>query len=222
MIEVGALRFSYPDSTFRLEVDDFRVEQGQAIALVGPSGSGKTTFLYLLAGILTPRSGTIRVGDFTVSGASDESRRRFRIARIGFVFQELHLLDYLDVRENIALPIRLDPSRALDSVSLARIVRLAERVGIADKLSRFQNALSQGERQRVAICRALVSDPVVIFADEPTSSLDVSTSATTLSLMLELVREHRTTLLMLTHDESLLGHFDRVVRLPEFSEMSTR
>ena len=136
--------------------------------MVGPSGSGKTTLLNLIAGILTPEAGRIDVAGTEVSGLSDAERRRFRASRIGFVFQDFALLDYLSVRQNIYYPYRITPALVLDEAARDRAERLATACGIGDKLDRHPSALSQGEQQRVAICRALVTQPKLILSDEAT------------------------------------------------------
>jgi ABC-type lipoprotein export system ATPase subunit len=216
MIGIRQLEFHYPNGEFRLAIPEFTVARGERLAVIGPSGSGKTTILNLIAGILTPITGTVNVGDVPVNQLSDAERRDFRITNIGFVFQDFELLDYLNVLDNILHPYRITRALMLDKDVRARALMLAEAMGIGDKLKRFTNDLSQGERQRAAICRALLPHPKVILADEATGNLDPSNKTRILDLLFRSVEEHDTTLLAVTHDHELLKRFDRVVDFQDF------
>jgi putative ABC transport system ATP-binding protein len=217
MIELDDVHFGYGGDGFELHVPSLRIERGASVAVVGPSGSGKTTLLHLIAGIRIPRSGRLVVDGEELSGRGDAGRRRFRISRIGFVLQEFELLEYLTARENILLPYRINRSLRLTPEVRQRAAGLAESAGLdGGKLDRYPHTLSQGEKQRVAICRALVTEPRVILADEPTSNLDPDNAAATMRSMFSLVRRRGATLVMLTHDESLLEGFDRVIRVTDF------
>ena len=211
MISMRGVRFGYGDGGVELRVDGLEVGEGERVAVVGPSGSGKTTLLGLMGGVLVPDEGVVSVDGVEVSGMRDGARRRFRAARVGFVFQEFELLEYLSVGENIVLPYRLGDGGRLDDAARERGAGLAERVGLGEKLGRSVGTLSRGERQRVAICRAMVREPGVILADEPTSSLDEGSSGAVMDLMMGLIEERGATLVMLTHDRGVLGRFDRVV-----------
>ena len=211
MIEFENMTFSYPHGTFRLRVPSLRIERGQKVAFIGPSGSGKTTLLHLAAGILPPASGAIRVDGVDLTARSDAARRDFRISRIGLIFQEFELMEYLTVRENILLPYRVNRSLRLTRDVRSSVDELAEAVGIGGSLDRRPHHLSQGERQRVAISRALITRPGMIFADEPTGNLDPRTSRTILQVVLDQAAASGATVLMVTHDHSLLERFDRVV-----------
>ncbi len=217
MIEIADLRFEYSSGGFELAIPSLGIERGEKVAFVGPSGSGKTTLIYLIAGIYRPERGRIEVDGFDVTGSSDRELRNFRISRIGFVFQEFELLDYLTVGENILLPYHVNRSLDLDSRARSRVKDLARTVGLADKVARRPAELSHGERQRVAICRALVTEPGIIVADEPTGNLDSDTTESIMKLLIEQVEKRGTTLIMVTHDRSLLGAFDRVVDVHELS-----
>lgn len=211
MIEFENILFAYPGSAFRLAVASLRVEAGEKIALTGPSGSGKTTLLNMAAGILLPDAGTVRVAGRTISTQSDRARRNFRVSGIGMVFQEFELLEYLTVRENILLPYRINPRLKLTGQVRAAAADLAATAGITETLNRRPDRLSQGERQRVAICRALVTSPGIILADEPTGNLDPTTSRTIVELLLARAAAAEATLMMVTHDHSLLDSFDRTI-----------
>jgi ABC-type lipoprotein export system ATPase subunit len=172
MIDIHSLEFHYRTGEFRLSVPEFAVAKSEKIAVIGPSGSGKTTFLNLIAGILTPMKGAISVDEVKVSELTDAGRRDFRITTIGFVFQDFELLDYLNVMDNILHPYRITSALMLDKEVRARAAILAEEMGIDDKLKRNANDLSQGEKQRAAICRALLPQPKLILSDEATGNLD--------------------------------------------------
>ena len=145
-----------------MSINGFDVSGGEKIAVIGPSGSGKTTLLNLIAGIMTPQNGTVSVDDAQVSALGDRERRDFRISNIGFVFQDFELLDYLNVFDNVLHPYRITGALKLDKAVRARAEALTRDMGISDKLKRNPNDLSHGEKQRVAICRALLPQPKLI------------------------------------------------------------
>jgi len=216
LIEIRGLCFRYPDGAFTLEMPEFRVEQGEKLAVIGPSGSGKTTLLNLIAGIVTPEQGGVRVQETAVSDLDDAHRRDFRIRHIGFVFQDFELLDYLNVLDNILHPYRITRALRLDAGVRRQAASLAEKMGIGDKLGRHADDLSQGEKQRVAICRALLPGPRLLLADEATGNLDPDNKGRILDLLFDSVEAHGTTLLAVTHDHELLPRFDRVVDFTAF------
>ncbi|NQT40352.1 MAG: ATP-binding cassette domain-containing protein, partial [Planctomycetes bacterium] len=172
MIAVENLDFRYGQSGFRLRVPQLVIERGAKVALVGPSGSGKTTLLNLMAGITLPLAGRVVTHEVEVSSLGDAARRDFRIRHIGLVFQEFELLDHLTVLDNILLAYRISAALRLDTSVRDRAARLARDVGLGDKLHRHVRRLSQGERQRVAVCRALLPEPPLLLCDEPTGNLD--------------------------------------------------
>lgn len=208
--------FHYPSGEFHLSVPEFNVEPSEKVAVIGPSGSGKTTLLNLIAGIMTPIKGTIRVGDVEVSEFNDRGRRDFRITNIGFVFQDFELLDYLNVMDNILHPYRITNALTLDKNVKARAATIAQEMGIGDMLKRPANDLSQGEKQRTAICRALLPNPKLILADEATGNLDPDNKTLILDLLFRSVEDHNATLLAVTHDHELLKRFDRVIDFKDF------
>jgi len=211
MIDIQGLQFSYGESDFSLQVPELAVARGETVAIVGPSGSGKTTLLNLIAGNAIPRSGTVNTNGEEVSGLHDAARRSFRIANIGLVFQEFELLEYLNVLDNILLPYRINRALTLDSDVRGRAAALAEQVGIADKLQRYANHLSQGEKQRVAVVRALVVRPPLLLADEPTGNLDPVNKERVLDILLEYAENNNATLITVTHDHDILHRFQRVI-----------
>ncbi len=211
MIEIEALRFHYPQGEFELAIPRMSVAQGEKVAVIGPSGSGKTTLLNLVAGISRPDQGRITVAGHEVSSSSDAARRDFRITNIGFVFQDFELLDYLSVFDNILHPYRITRALRLNRDVQNRAFELARQLGIGDKLKRYSGELSQGEKQRAAICRALLPQPRLILADEATGNLDPRNKCRILDLLFASMEASNATLLAVTHDHELLPRFDRVI-----------
>ena len=218
MISISNLEFRYPRSDFLLRVDELEIEQGAKIAIVGPSGSGKTTLLNLLSGIVVADHGQVVVAGVNVTEFGDVQRRGFRVANIGLVFQQFELVQYLSVVDNIVLPYLISSELSDRKGATVRARELAERMGIGDKLKRFPSQLSQGEQQRVAICRALVADPKLILADEPTGNLDPKNKDAILQLMFESCEQDNKTLLVVTHDMNILEGFDKVIDFEEFRQ----
>ncbi|MEM9944070.1 MAG: ABC transporter ATP-binding protein [Planctomycetota bacterium] len=216
MISVENLQFKYPRSDFALQVPSLKISPGDRVAIVGPSGSGKTTLLNLISGIATPDQGTITVGEINLPKLSEKQRRDFRISQIGFVFQKFELLDYLNVKDNILLPFLINDSLMLSSEVIERAESLTTQMGIKNKLNRRSDQLSQGEQQRVAICRALITQPNLILADEPTGNLDPNNKKLILDLLFHQATENKQTLIVVTHDMTLIDRFDTVVNFEEF------
>ena len=211
MIRIADLEFRYPQGDFELSIPSLLVEGGERVGVIGASGSGKTTLLHLIAGITSPTAGSIETGGTALARLDDADRRAFRIRRIGLVFQEFELLEYLDVLDNILLPYRIGSALRLDGAVRDRAAALARRVGLADELRRPSTQLSQGEKQRVAVCRALIAEPDLLLADEPTGNLDPANKNRVLDILVDYAEEHGATLVTVTHDHDLLGRFGRVI-----------
>jgi putative ABC transport system ATP-binding protein len=211
VIRLDNLEFQYRGSDFFLRIAALTVESGSRAAVIGPSGSGKTTLLNLISGVSVPSAGRITVDGVEISAMPEPARRRYRIQNIGMVFQEFELLDYLTVLDNILLPYRISPALRLTRDVRQRAEELARGVGIGDKLSRNVDRLSHGERQRVGICRALVTRPPLVLADEPTGSLDPGNKGRVLEILIDYARRSSATFIAVTHDHDLLGHFERVI-----------
>ena len=193
----------------RVLVDlDIEVAAGEFVVVLGRSGSGKSTLLHLLGAMDRPTGGRLRVGDTELAGLGEEARARFRRSRIGFVFQAYNLLPTLSVRENLQLPLRLN-----GLPDAGRSTRLLEELGLAGKADRRPDQLSGGEQQRVAVARALIHDPLLVLADEPTGNLDEESARDVLALFARLVRERRGTLIMATHSAETRAYADRVLKL---------
>lgn len=218
MIHLRDLQFGYPEGGFQLRVPELRVAAGEKVALTGPSGSGKTTLVNLLAGILEPNSGSIEMAGLDLTTLPVEERQDVRVVKMGLVFQELELLSYLNVLENILLPYRLSSMLELDDEARARARQLAESVGLGDKLRRFPEKLSQGERQRVAVCRAMVTRPAIVLGDEPTGNLDADNRDVAIDALFSYVEEAGAPLIVVTHDADLVGRFDRIVDIRELGQ----
>ncbi len=212
-IEISDLTFSYEAQGFELNIPQLSIAEGKHVAIVGPSGCGKTTLAYLISGIHVPSGGNVDIGRDSITRMTDGQRRDFRISNIGFIFQEFELLEYLRVEENIILPYLLNASLELDKAVYERARSLAESVGLGDKLHRYPGELSQGEKQRLAICRALITDPCIIMADEPTGNLDDGNTDTIMDLIRNQARRSDATFVMITHERHLLDRFDDVVDL---------
>jgi putative ABC transport system ATP-binding protein len=204
---------------FQLAFRELNLPAGDSLVCIGPSGCGKSTLLQLLAGILVPESGRVLLGDVDLTQRSEVQRRDYRISNIGLVFQEFELLEHLTVAENVLLPYFVNRNLRRDDAAEQTLRELAERLGIIAHLPRKPHKLSQGERQRVALCRALVTRPRLLLADEPTGNLDPDNTGNVMDLLLEEVRRRGTTLVMVTHDHDLVPKFDHVL---DFKDMISR
>jgi putative ABC transport system ATP-binding protein len=211
MIELSHIKFEYRQSGFRLQFDSVKAGSKKAVALIGPSGCGKTTLMSLIAGILPSQEGNILINNARIHQLSDKQRRLFRIQNIGFVFQDFALLEYLNLYENILHPYRINAALTLDAGVKERARNLAERVGISTRLKNYPGQTSIGEQQRCAIARALLNEPSVILADEPTGNLDPKNKKAILEILLQYVQDHEATLLVATHDYDLLEYFDETI-----------
>ena len=189
----------------------FSIPQGAFVAIVGPSGSGKTTLLGLLAGLDTPTRGTVVLDGADLAGMDEDARARLRGAKVGFVFQTFQLIPTLTAAENVQVPLELRGESGAD----VRARELLGRVGLGDRLHHFPNQLSGGEQQRVAIARAFSNAPRILFADEPTGNLDTDTGGRIVELLESLNRESNTTVVLVTHDLSLAGRAQRIIRLSD-------
>jgi putative ABC transport system ATP-binding protein len=188
---------------------DLNVYAGEMVAVLGRSGSGKSTLLNLLGGLDQPDAGRITVAGESLTDTSERERTRIRLRRIGFVFQSFQLIEELTGADNVLLPTRLPGAPAGAS---ARAERLLEQLGVADVAARRSHELPGGEQQRLAIARALVNDPVLILADEPTGNLDTSSAATVLALLRSIATGGRGVVLV-THEQQASAEADRVVHL---------
>lgn len=210
-IEVDQLCQSVQDSSGRLDIltdISFAVPEGQALAITGSSGSGKSTLLGLMAGLDVPSSGTVRLLGHDLFSQTEEQRAALRAKYVGFVFQSFQLLPNLTALENVMLPLELAGKSAK-----ADALAMLERVGLQGRINHYPSTLSGGEQQRVSLARAFVVQPRILFADEPTGSLDTQNGQKIIELMFALHREHNTTLVLVTHDPELAAKCQCELRL---------
>lgn len=214
-LHVSDLRFAYSAEGFRVHVPQLELAAGKALALAGPSGAGKSTLLRLLTGLLTPTTGKVSLGAAQMETMTHEARRAFRLQHIGLVFQDFALLDYLTVTENILLPHQFRGTA--NAAVRTKMLDLTQCLHIDRYLDKRVSHLSQGERQRVAVARALVHEPQFVFADEPTASLDPARGRIVVDMLLEDTRRRGACLVMVTHDPNLLPLFDQTVRMEDLA-----
>ena len=188
---------------------DLAVTQGEAVAVVGASGSGKSTLLAILAGLDTPSAGAVELDGQDIFAVDEDQRAAMRGRAVGFVFQSFQLLPSLTALENVMLPLELGNDREAET----KAKDVLTRVGLGERLHHYPKHLSGGEQQRVALARAFVVRPKLLLADEPTGSLDAASGAEVIRLLFDMNREYGTTLVLVTHDESLAARCARVVRL---------
>lgn len=216
MIRIDGLEKIYPTPDGQqikvLDIPELVVEAGEELAVAGPSGSGKTTLLHLMAGIITPSRGRVLINGQPIHSWPEARRDAFRAHTIGYVFQSFNLLPSLTALENVMVALAVAgsvPPRERE----ARARRVLERMGLGARLHYRPGRLSGGEQQRVSLARALVNEPTLLLADEPTANLDYHTGRVVMALLRDLVAEHRATLVVATHDFELLATFPRVFPL---------
>jgi len=188
---------------------DLAVTPGEALAVLGASGSGKSTLLAILAGLDTPSAGEVRIDGMDLFALDEDQRAELRGRSVGFVFQSFQLLPALTALENVMLPLELSEQNDAEAQAREMLVR----VGLGERLQHYPKHLSGGEQQRVALARAFVVRPKLLFADEPTGSLDADSGAAVIRLLFDMNREYGTTLVLVTHDEQLASRCQRAVRL---------
>ena len=194
-------------------VDDvsLSIEAGEFVALVGPSGSGKTTLLAILAGLLRPTEGTVKIDGEDLSSLSERKRAFFRRQKIGFTFQANNLVPYLTVLENVTLMLKLNNN--YDKIGMQRAKDLLDRLGLSERLNYLPRQVSGGQQQRVAIARSLIHLPSVVLADEPTASLDTERAFQVVETFSNLIHEQKRAGVMVTHDLRMVKYVDRVIQM---------
>lgn len=209
MLEIRELTLSFGE-TKALRGVDLTVDKGSVVALTGPSGCGKSTLLHLMAGLLKPDSGTVRVGDLELSAASDKARSRWRLHNCGFVFQLGELVPELSLADNVALPLT---GRMPEAEIRTRVSETMAALEIDAMAERMPSEVSGGQAQRAAVGRALVHNPSVVLADEPTGSLDQANGTAVLELLLHAAAERGATVVLASHDRALADAADTEIRM---------
>ena len=214
LIECHSLGFSYGDDANQTDVlnnINFSMKSGESVAILGQSGCGKSTLLNLIAGLDTPTSGEVLIKNTNICSLNENARTKLRADTFGFVYQFHHLLRDFSALDNVALPLLIkgdDKKSALQSAE-----GLLKKIGLGRRLQHKPGELSGGERQRVAIARAIITKPTCLIADEPTGNLDAHSASEALSLLLELNEERRSSLLIVTHDQTIANKMDRILTL---------
>lgn len=211
-IEVVRLSKRVADATGELTIlrdIDFTVRPSETLAIVGASGSGKSTLLGLLAGLDIPTEGTVKLDGVDIFALNEDQRAGLRQEKLGFVFQSFQLLGHLTALENVMLPMELRREEG----ARERAEAMLARVGLSSRLRHYPKYLSGGEQQRVALARAFVTEPPLLFADEPTGSLDAATGEAIIRLMFELNEERGSTLVLVTHDPSIAARCGRIITI---------
>lgn len=220
LLEINQLikSFASPDGGNHLVVDvpEFALEEKSQVALSGESGSGKTTFLHLIAGILKPDSGSIKLDGREMSALSEPERDRLRATSIGYIFQTFNLLQGYTCLENVLLGMSFGPGADREFAK-----QLLERVGLGNRLKHYPRQLSTGQQQRVAVARALANRPKLVLADEPTGNLDHRNAGEALDLIREACRENGAAFLLVSHDRDVLGKFEKVISLEQLNRAAT-
>lgn len=192
-----------------LQATSMAIDKGDSLAIVGASGSGKSTLLGLLAGLDLPTKGNIRLAGHMITDLSEDQRAAVRLQHVGFVFQSFQLMPNLTALENVMLPLELQNAAEIE----AKARQILDRVGLAARLQHYPKQLSGGEQQRVALARAFVTEPTVLFADEPTGNLDSHTGERIADLLFQLNQEKQTTLVLVTHDKKLASRCQQLITL---------
>lgn len=225
VISLRHVQFQYANSTQKiLSIPSFDVKAGEELFLFGASGSGKSTLLEILAGVLTPQSGEVKVLDKNLTKMSSTERDHFRAAHIGYVFQSFNLIPYLSVYENIELPLHLSPERRArlkGQKSKEAIEHLCNELGIQELVKKRVTELSVGQQQRVAVARALLGRPEIILADEPTSALDHDHREKFIRLLFQVCEEMNTSVVFVSHDRTLEKLFTRSVSVQSINHVDS-
>lgn len=211
VVELDEVNKDYGDKVNALTSVSLKIESAERVAIMGPSGSGKSTLLNLTCGLDEPTSGVVKVNGVMLSELDDDARTRLRREKIGMVFQTFNLLPTLTALENASLPLRLQGLGRREAESRGQ--KTLQRMGLGDRLGHRPDELSGGERQRVAIARAVIYEPPLLLADEPTGNLDTATGEEILSLLDHLNHDLGTTIMLVTHNETVAAHCDRTLIL---------
>lgn len=222
LVEIRNLKFKYPSSTnLTLDISDLTIPKGTKVFLHGPSGTGKSTLLELLAGVLSPSEGQVKILNENLNELSSSAKDIFRSNHIGYIFQSFNLIPYLSVKENISLPLYFSKEKrhkVSTENELKTISDLTKTLGIEQLLDKKITELSVGQQQRVAAARALIGSPELILADEPTSALDYDHREKFIRLLFSVAEKNNSTVIFVSHDKSLEKIFDRTISLAEINK----
>jgi putative ABC transport system ATP-binding protein len=209
MIYIQNLFFQYQSQKegFSLHLPSWKLQKGESVVFYGASGCGKSTLLKCISGQLIPQRGSVTISGTDITKITEEKRRLHRLSNIGIVFQDYPLIPYLNALENVLLPFRIHPALQIQDHNREYAQKLLQDLGLSGKEIRFPHQLSQGEKQRVAICRALVVQPKILLADEPTAGLDPKRSQDIVDILFELQKRHELSIIVVTHDESVKSRF---------------
>jgi putative ABC transport system ATP-binding protein len=223
VVDAEALRYRWPGAAGDcLAIGRLQIDAGQTVFLHGPSGSGKSTLLGLLAGVLLPREGSVRLLGQDWAALSGARRDAFRADHVGYIFQQFNLLPYLSMLDNVLLPCRFSTLRRQRAAGASSAQALLERMGLGPALWPRRTAeLSVGQQQRVAAARALVGQPELVIADEPTSALDATLRDAFMALLLQQCRDAGSTLVFVSHDLQLAARFDQTLSLPQLNRAAS-
>ncbi|WP_419773834.1 ABC transporter ATP-binding protein [Halarcobacter sp.] len=212
MLQIKALKKSYTQGAQEVKIYDnlnFHVKKAQRVAIMGKSGSGKSTLLSLISGIIKPNDGDILLDNVSYKDMKEEDINDFRATNIGFVFQNFHLVSYLNALENVMLPAKVCGIKNAKE----KAIELLESVGLGHRIDHLPSQLSGGEKQRVAIARALIHNPKVILADEPSGNLDEETGIAVMDKLFELIKKNNTTLILVTHSKDVAARCEETYEL---------
>ncbi|WP_417328149.1 ABC transporter ATP-binding protein [Halarcobacter sp.] len=212
MLQIKALKKSYTQGAQEVKIYDnlnFHVKKAQRVAIMGKSGSGKSTLLSLISGIIKPNDGDILLDNVSYKNMKEEDINDFRATNIGFVFQNFHLVSYLNALENVMLPAKVCGIKNAKE----KAIELLESVGLGHRVDHLPSQLSGGEKQRVAIARALIHNPKVILADEPSGNLDEETGIAVMDKLFELIKKNNTTLILVTHSKDVAARCEETYEL---------
>ncbi len=216
MIKLSNIEFTYGENSFQLNIPELEIPSGETLAVTGRSGSGKSTLLNIISGILIPQNGQVEIDEVLLSDYAYADRQDFRLLKMGLVFQEFELLEYLDLIDNILLPYHMSPLLEMTSEVKEHGMELLDLVGLKSKHKRKPASLSQGERQRVAVCRALVTRPPLVLSDEPTGNLDAGNRDIVINALTTYGKDNGATLIVVTHDMELIPAFNSRIDMGEF------
>ncbi len=220
MIKLKNVEMTYDDNGTKihaLKLKELEVKDGEKVAFIGSSGCGKTTLFNLISGMLTPTKGSVLVEDIDITTLTESERDLFRANHIGYIFQDFNLFPDFTVLQNVIIPMSFSKRYKKEEME-KEALNMLKRVGLDNKKDQKVKTLSGGERQRVAIARAIVNKPNVILADEPTGNLDFKNGAKIMDLIIQIAKEEKATLLVITHNNSQLDLFDRSINIEELNE----